>query len=190
MSGTKFTILKQCQNCAEMFEAQKRTTRFCSHKCASQNYKLRKRLEVKKEIESKEVKQPIFKAKTKAVNLELIKEKEFLTVKEVAALFNCSKDTVYKMINDSQIEAYNLSQRLTRVRRKSIEKLFINNHIKTQDEDILENKFYLGNEICKKYNVSINTVYTYKKKYNIKTKSKGRFTLYNKTQIDNLFASL
>ena len=144
MSKSKFTILKQCQNCAEMFEAQKRTTRFCSHKCASQNYKLRKRLEAKKEIETKEIEQPIFKAKTKAVNLELIKTKEFLTVKEVAALLKYTKENDKKMINDRKIEDYNLSHRLTRIRRKSIEMLFINKPVKTTKNDVLESKFYSG----------------------------------------------
>ena len=96
MSRAIFTILKQCGHCAEMFEAQKRTTRFCSHKCNSANYKLRKRQKLKKEVEA-ETKQKL-KPKVKAIDLATIKEKEFLSVIEVSKLFGCSKHTIYRMI--------------------------------------------------------------------------------------------
>jgi len=105
-----------------MFEAQKRTTRFCSHKCNSANYKLRKRLELKKEVET-EVKQRV-KPKVKPFDLEMIKQKEFLTVQEVALLFGCNKQTVYRMIESKEINATNLREKLTRIRRKDIEQLF------------------------------------------------------------------
>ena len=106
MSKANFTILKQCEHCAEMFEAQKRTTRFCSHKCNSANYKLRKRQELKKEVET-ETKQKL-RPKVKAFDLAMIKEKEFLTVTEVSKLFGCSKKTVYRMIEANEINANNL----------------------------------------------------------------------------------
>src|SRR5690554_4930154 len=103
MSKANFTILKQCQHCAEMFEAQKRTTRFCSHKCSSANYKLKKRQELKKEVEA-ETKQRL-KPKVKAFDLATIKEKEFLTVADVSLLFGCSKKTVYRMIKANELNA-------------------------------------------------------------------------------------
>lgn len=128
MSKANFTILRQCENCSNMFEAQKRTTRFCSHKCASQNYKLRQRLKVKNEVEAetiKTIKTSI--PKVKAISLELLKHKEFLTIGEAAILFSCSTKTVYRMIKAKEIKASNLSQRLTRVRRIDIEQLIKDN---------------------------------------------------------------
>lgn len=124
MSSSTFTILKQCLNCGNMFEAQRRTTRCCSHRCASQNYKLRKKLERKNEVEAETFKQQRIRPKTNALNLEIIRQKEFLSVKEVAVLFGCSKDTVYRMINNNEIQATNLNIKLTRIRRKDIEQLF------------------------------------------------------------------
>jgi excisionase family DNA binding protein len=41
----------------------------------------------------------------------MIKHKEFLTVKEVSVLFGCSKDTIYRMINANEINAFNLSKK-------------------------------------------------------------------------------
>lgn len=51
MSKANIRILKQCLNCGNMFEAHKTTTKYCSHKCNSQHYKLRRRLELKNLIE-------------------------------------------------------------------------------------------------------------------------------------------
>ena len=96
MSKTIFTILRQCEHCGNMFESQKRTTRFCAHRCAARNYKLRKRLESKKQVETDTLQR--IKPKVNVLNLELIKKKEYLTVPEVALLFSCSKKTIYRMI--------------------------------------------------------------------------------------------
>ena len=43
------TYTKICLFCRKEFEAQKRTTKYCSHQCASRAYKVRKRNE--KDIE-------------------------------------------------------------------------------------------------------------------------------------------
>jgi excisionase family DNA binding protein len=105
-----------------MFESQKRTTRFCAHRCAARNYKLRKRLESKKQVEADTIQR--VKPKVNALNLELIKKKEYLTVPEVALLFSCSKKTIYRMIEAKEIKANNILERMTRIERKSIDKLF------------------------------------------------------------------
>lgn len=184
MSKASFTILKQCEHCAEMFEAQKRTTRFCSHKCNSANYKLRKRQELKKEVET-ETKQKL-KPKVKAFDLAMIKEKEFLTVTEVSKLFGCSKKTVYRMIEANEINANNLSERLTRIRRKDIEQLFETTKKEAPIEITPENCYQM-NEIIKQYGVSRNTIYNYVGKYNIKRLKQNGITYYSKSDIDNLF---
>lgn len=184
MSKATFTILKQCEHCAEMFEAQRRTTRFCSHKCNSANYKLRKRKELKNEVEVK-TKQSL-KPKVKAFDLEIIKQKEFLTVKEVSVLFGCSKDTIYRMIEANEINAINLNKKLTRIRRKDIEQLFEPTKKETPKELTLEN-CYTMNEIIERYNVSRNTIYNYGSKHNIQRLRHKGITYYSKFDIDNLF---
>ncbi len=184
MSKNKFTILRQCEHCAEMFEAQKRTTRFCSHKCNSANYKLRKRQELKKEVEA-ETKQRL-KPKVKAFDLAIIKEKEFLSVSEVANLFGCSKKTVYRMIEAGELTANNFSERLTRIRRKDIEQLFEPTKKEAPKELTLE-KCYKMIEIIKLYGVSRNTIYGYGKKHNIQKLKQNGITYYSKNDIDNLF---
>lgn len=46
MSSSVFRILKTCEHCGNLFEAQKTTTRFCSHKCNSANYKRKNEAEM------------------------------------------------------------------------------------------------------------------------------------------------
>lgn len=57
-------------------------------------------------------------------HIELIKAKEFLTVKDTASLLNCSIRSVYRHIENGNIRAVNLSHRLIRVKRSEIDKLF------------------------------------------------------------------
>ncbi|MBS1760926.1 MAG: helix-turn-helix domain-containing protein [Bacteroidetes bacterium] len=186
MSGTNFTILKQCGHCDIMFEAQKRTTRFCSPRCASLNYKLRKRLELKKGIEA-ETKQTLrTKPKVNTISLELIKDKEFLNVKELAALFVCGKDTIYRMIKSNGINAVNLNKKLTRIRRKDIEQLF-DNPKKQKPETLTVDNCYTMEQLIGRYGISRNTIYGYVTKHNIERIKENGITYYSKTDIDNLF---
>ena len=57
-------------------------------------------------------------------DLEILNAKEILTVKEAAALLNCSARSVYRYINDGQINAINLGIRLTRIKRSTLDSLF------------------------------------------------------------------
>ena len=185
MSKAKFTILRQCENCSKMFEAQKRTTRFCSNKCASQNYKLRQRLKVKNEVETETIKTSI--PKVKAINLELLKHKEFLTIGEAAILFSCSKKTVYRMIKAKEIKAINLSQRLTRVKRNDIEQLFVS-PFKDNTQLLTVENCYSMPQIIEKYKVSRNTIYSYVGKHGIERIKTNGITYYSKFDIEKLFS--
>ncbi|WP_152269637.1 helix-turn-helix domain-containing protein [Agriterribacter humi] len=124
MSGSTFRILKQCIHCGNMFEAQKVTTAYCSHKCNSAHYKLKKRLERKEEAEKGLDKTRSFKPKITALNRAMINDKEFLTVKEIAVLFQCSPKAVYSFIRSGVLAATNLGKRKTLIKRSNIDKLF------------------------------------------------------------------
>lgn len=115
--STTIKIQKICSFCKKEFTAQKTTTKYCSHICNSRDYKLK----VKQEKINDTNKQTI---KTVLFPLEQLKAKEFLTVKEVATLLNCSVRSVYYYIDDGKLSAVNLGQRITRVKRSEIDKLF------------------------------------------------------------------
>ena len=90
------------------------------------------------------------------------------------------------MIEAKELNANNLSIRLTRIRRKDIEQLF--NPIKQENTNKLTSEnCYRMDDIINKYNVSRNTVYGFGAKYNIERLKQNGITYYSKADIDNLF---
>jgi excisionase family DNA binding protein len=112
-------VQKVCAYCGKDFIAQRTHTQACSDNCAKRLYKLKKRGE---KIE--QVKAQTFTIKTQP--FEVLKAKEFLTVRETAQLLNCSRPMVYRLIEQGTIQALNVSQRKTIIRRIDIDSLFIN----------------------------------------------------------------
>ncbi len=115
--SSNIRINKICQNCGNEFEARKTTSKTCSDHCAKMLYKTRQRIE---KIEAAKAETQAIKAKP----IEKLKAKEFLTVRDVATLLNCSLRSVYYYIETGNIKAVNLGQRITRVKRSEIDKLF------------------------------------------------------------------
>ena len=94
-------------------------TRYCSHKCNSRDYK--------KKIRSKKIKksnEETYQIKTQGI--ELIKAKEFLTVKDIAILMNCSRQTIYKIIDSGKLKSIDLQIKKIIVKRSELDKLFKN----------------------------------------------------------------
>ena len=116
--SSNIRIQRICQFCNNEFTAKTTVTKYCSDNCAKRAYKVRKKQESIK-ASNKETKRIV------TMPIEKLKAKEFLTVKEVSKLLNCSVRTVYYYIENGNIEAVNLGQRLTRVKRSEIDKLFI-----------------------------------------------------------------
>lgn len=115
--SSKIEVQRICQHCSNEFTARTTVTRFCSHRCASNAYKQRLR-ESKVEESNRQTSQIITQP------FEVLKTKEFLTVREVAILLNCSVRSAYYYIESGTIKAVNLGQRITRVKRTEIDKLF------------------------------------------------------------------
>ncbi len=115
--SSNIRVQKHCQHCGEEFTAKTTKTRYCGDTCAKRAYKKRKRAE-KINVAEQET------AKIKVRSLHELQSKEFLTVREVAKLLSCSIRTVYYQIENGRIKAVNLGERMTRVRRSEIDKLF------------------------------------------------------------------
>ena len=110
--------------CGNMFEAQKVSTRYCSHKCNAKHYKLQIKIKKKKTAEQTIRQPPKFKPTSTALSLAFIRDKDFLTVRDVSGLFNCSTKTIYALIRKGVLKATNLNVRKTLIKRTNIEKLF------------------------------------------------------------------
>ena len=176
-------VLRVCEYCKNEFVAKTTVTRFCSHKCNSRDYKERiKKLKV-------DVSDNLTKS-TKTTNIDVINAKQILTVKEVAMLLNCSERSVYRYIDAGIIESFNIGQRLTRIKRSNIDKLFqpspseLKQATVTIDYDLVE--CYTINEVIEKFNISNGALYNIIKRNNLPKTQKGKSTYVPKSLIDNL----
>jgi excisionase family DNA binding protein len=115
--SSKIEVQRICQHCGKEFTARTTTTLYCSHRCNSIAYKAKQRA-IKVEQSNKETQ------RIKNQPIEELKAKEFLTVREVAQLLNCSVRSAYYYIECGTIKAVNLGQRITRIKRSEIDKLF------------------------------------------------------------------
>jgi len=115
--SSNIRITRICLHCNCQFEARTTVTKYCSDNCAKRAYKIRKR-------EEKITTSNIATEKIILKPLETIKGKEFLTIRDIAILLNCSVRTVYRLVNRGNIKAINISQRKTLVKRTEIDKLF------------------------------------------------------------------
>jgi len=115
--SSNIQVQRICQHCNNEFTARTTVTKYCSDTCSKRAYKAR--LKVSKIETSNRQTQQI-----KNQPIEELKAKEFLTVREVACLLNCSVRSTYYYIESGTIKAVNLGKRITWVKRSEIDKLF------------------------------------------------------------------
>lgn len=130
--SSNIQLQRICKLCSKEFTARTTVTQYCGDNCAKRAYKSRVRAN-KIEASHKE---------TQAIKnrpIEELKAREFLTVREVALLLNCSVRSAYYYIENGAIKATNLGQRLTRVKRTEIDKLFEQPRTATPQPETLSN---------------------------------------------------
>lgn len=114
----KLTFKKHCEFCGAEFTAQKSTTRFCSHRCASQAYKAKKRQQVEREVGEKFFME---EEKQRKLNLDNV---FVMTPRDAAAYLGVGKSTIYRYLQSGQIKALRL-QAKTLIRREDLDSLFV-----------------------------------------------------------------
>ena len=183
--SSNIQVQRICQHCGKEFTALKTVTRYCSHRCNSAAYKQKVRAGKVEQsnIETQRIKnQPI----------EELKAKEFLTVREVARLLNCSVRSAYYYIESGTISAVNLGQRMTRVKRSEIDKLFqSNSQPQTKEAEPIQYDIkdcYTLTEVQDKYGVSESTVQQLIKRNSIPKIKKGWYAYVPKQIIDKLLS--
>ncbi len=182
--SSKIEVQRICQHCGKDFTARTTVTRFCSHKCASAAHKQKVRAG-KVEQSNKQTQQ------IKTQPIEELKAKEFLTVREVARLLNCSVRSAYYYIESGTIKAVNLGQRITRVKRSEIDKLFEQPQPVTPQPEQMQfdiSDCYNLTEVQSKYGISETAVQSLIKRNSIPKIKKGWFAYVPKTVIDKLLS--
>ncbi len=189
MASSNVRIKKVCEYCGEIFEAQKVSTRFCSHRCANRAYK---KAERNKRVEQEEVKTA---ASLSSKPLEDIKYQEYLSFREAGILLGLTRQAIYKMVKAGYLNASKISSRLSIIKRSDIDKMLDS---KPYQKATLNNKqssstpitdFYTTAEIKEKYKVADSWIFVVAKKYNIpKTFNRGK-TYWSKKHIDRYFSA-
>lgn len=182
--SSNLSIARACEFCGNRFEAKKTTTRYCSLKCNSKAYK--KKVRGKKiEVSNQQT------AVRSPSNYDLVQSKEFLTVKDLSLLLDCSRQTVYNLIKEGRIRAVNLLHRKILIARSEVDKLFLpGNHLPIvpdiQKLMKVEACYHIG-EVELKYNISNKALYQIIKRHQIPKLKSGKFTYVPKSLIDALF---
>lgn len=186
--SSNIQVQRICQFCGKEFTARTTVTQYCGDRCAKLAYKARVK-ENKIEASNLETKRII------AQPIDEIKNKEFLNVREIAKLINCSRPTVYRLINKGIIKGINLAERKTTIARAEIDKLFLSespsssDDINQTDEEVIQfdsDEWYHLKEVQAIYGISESALQNLVKRMKIPKVKKGRFTYIPKSSIDNL----
>ena len=184
MATSSIRITKICQWCGVEFEAQKVSTKYCSHRCANLAYK--------QAVRDKRVKQ--VEAETLSVKLEKpiedVKDKEYLSFSQAGKLLGVSRQAVYNMVKAGNLKASKISSRLSFIKRTDIEAMLESKPYKTlhPKDTIPITDFYTTAEIKEKYNIQESWLYKIAKEHNIpRTFNRGK-TYWSKKHIDSYFA--
>ena len=184
--SSNIIVKRICDYCKNAFDAKTTKTKYCSHICNSRGYKLNQKL---KKIETSDT-----ETKAKISNYALdVNSKDFLTVKEASTLLNMSSKTIYRLIEQKDLNGYNFSVRKTLIRRKDIEGYFDSNLISTdyvnpeRKSEINFKNSYTINEALEKFNISNGALYNIIKRHNIPKEKHGKYTLVKKEDLNRIF---
>lgn len=181
--SSNIIVKRICDYCKNTFDAKTTKTKYCSHICNSRGYKLNQKM---KKIETSDT-----ETKSKVSNYVVDgNPKDFLTVNETSALLKMSSKTIYRLIEQNELNAFNFSVRKTLIRRKDIDSYFENNltHITYfKEEEINPNNSYTISQAMIKFNVSNGALYNIINKNNIPKKKHGKYTLVKKEDLNRIF---
>lgn len=183
--SSKIRVNRVCLHCGSDFIAKTTTTQYCSHKCSRAAYKAKIR---GKKVSNSNTETQI----RKIAPIEQIKAKEFLTVKDVASLLNCSKRTAYRLITTGTIPAINLGQRKTIVRKSDIDKLFDPPEAEkaiAKEKEYQLSECYSLSEVESMYGLRDRVVYEIIKRNSIPKIKKGWHTYVPKELITNILGT-
>lgn len=186
--SSNIQVTRICQHCNKEFIAKTTVTKFCSDQCRKRNYKLKHTQDkiIKSDIETQ-----LIRSEKAFSPIKDISNKEFLSVTEVSHLIGCSRQNVYKLINTGKLKASNPLERKTIIRRSDVDRMLKENEVNNNRSHSLIDEtpeYYSMQEIEVKYNMSEKAIYELIKRNTIEKVKRGRYSLVNKRDIDNLLS--
>lgn len=185
MKTAKKKLKKICEYCGQGFEADKITTRYCSHKCNSAAYKASRRKVAIKLSENLTAKN-----KTETLRNDL-SNRDYLSISEAAKLFGLNRATIYRYVVSGILPGMRITKRTTRIKQSDLNVLFERTDkyeisTKTQKRNLI-NDWYTLEEITEKYGIKYRQVRKIINAESIPEKKNGRFTLVAQNHVDTYF---
>ena len=104
---------RKCAYCGKVFTTNSGMQKYCSEECAEQAKESRKRKQ-----------KDFFRAVEPVMELQ---QQEYLTFSKAAILLGCTRQYVYKLVEQGKLPASRLSSRMALVRRSDVERMFEGN---------------------------------------------------------------
>jgi excisionase family DNA binding protein len=104
---------RKCKNCGKEFLARNGMQKFCCEECQTMAEKARKKRQ-----------QDFMNAVEPVIDLQC---QEYLTFSKAALLMGCSRQYIYKLVNEGKLAASRISSRMAFIRKVDIEKMLAGN---------------------------------------------------------------
>ena len=194
------TKTRKCAYCGKVFATNSGMQKYCSEECATA---------------AKETKKKIQRDFLRAIEPVMeIHQQEYLTFSKAAILLGCTRQYVYKLVEQGKLPASRLSNRMALVRKSDIEKMFESNPYNrvvpgskpkpsvakkskspTKDkakeeratDEVLE--YYSGEEVKQIYKVKQSWLYASAKRHQIPMCRIAGRNYYSKKHIDAVFGT-
>ena len=176
---TQNSYHKICEECGKEFITLMPTTHYCSDRCSKLAYKHRKRDE-RLNNTTLEVRE--------RQRLALL-DKDFLTLSDAARLMQMSRNTLYKIIRDNEIQIKRFTDRTVRIARADLDKASEGRStgINTTAPGMTDNlgKWMTREQVMEKYDVTYSWFYSTLKKRGVKTHMIGTLGFYDRIDTIN-----
>ena len=107
------TKTRKCAHCGKVFATNSGMQKYCSEECATAAKEAKK----KRQRDFLRAVEPVME----------LQQQEYLTFSKAAILLGCTRQYVYKLVEQGRLPASRLSSRMALVRRSDIEKMFAAN---------------------------------------------------------------
>ena len=191
---------RKCALCGKVFVPNSGTQKYCSEECSEQAKETRK----KRQRDFLRAVEPVME----------LQQQEYRTFSKAAILLGCTRQYVYKLVEQGKLPASRLSSRMALVRRSDIERMFEANpynrvipcskpkkvvsrkqrtslkknteNVQSSDE-VLE--YYSGEEVMQTYKVKQSWLYASAKRHQIPMCRVAGRNYYSKKHIDAVFGT-
>ena len=187
---------RKCAYCGKVFTTNSGMQKYCSEECAEQAKETKK----KRQRDFLRAVEPVME----------LQQQEYLTFSKAAVLLGCTRQYIYKLVEQGKLPASRLSSRMALVRKSDIEKMFESNPYnrvvpgskpkpsvskklknpakeESATDEVLE--YYSGEEVKQIYKVKQSWLYASAKRHQIPMCRIAGRNYYSKKHIDAVFGT-